>query len=162
VREIVVGLPKLMVVEEHEPDPDHAGHRDSAFLLPQSTLCSLSKEQTMQRTPLVLCTAAFALTLAAGSAVAQEATPDTWMQTNGTKTKEQVSAELKQARKDGTIRFGGAGYMEPMPVSRTRLQVRAEVIAARNSGELQEINSEAYAFGLGAPRQAATAIAEKR
>jgi hypothetical protein len=80
-------------------------------------------------------------------ALAQEATPDTWMQIASTQSREQVRAEGQQARKaaPGTNVFA-EGYVESVPVPRTRLQVRAEVIAARNSGELAVINSEAHDF----------------
>jgi hypothetical protein len=98
--------------------------------------------------------------LGSGAAQAQEATPDTWMQITTSKSHQQVREELVKARKDGTTRAWSAGYMEPSPVSRTRAQVQAETIAARNSGELQELNAEAYAFGQ-KPR-AATALAAKR
>lgn len=104
-------------------------------------------------------TAAIAL-LGAASVFAQEATPDTWIhEAASTKSRAQVSAELQQARKDGTIKFGSAGYMERNDAGRTRLQVQAEVIAARRSGELAEINAEAHAFG---PVRANTAVAGQR
>lgn len=83
----------------------------------------------------------------AGGSFAQEATPDTWMQTASTQTREQVRAEAAQARRPAAgANVFADGYIESLPVARTRLQVRAEVIAARNSGELAAINSEAHDF----------------
>ncbi len=86
-------------------------------------------------------------------AAAQEATPDTWQQAQSTKSVEQVRSELAQARKDGTIKFGGAGYMEKVASVKSRAQVRDEAIAARATGELQAIGGEAHAF---APRAQGT------
>jgi hypothetical protein len=90
--------------------------------------------------------AALAFAVVGTSAIAQEATPDTWTQAAATKSVEQVRAELAQARKDGTIKFGGAGYMEKLTSVKSRDQLRAEVVAARRSGELGAIGSEAHAF----------------
>jgi hypothetical protein len=98
-----------------------------------------------------LLAAALALAVVGTSAIAQEATPDTWMQAAATKSVEQVRAELAQARKDGTIKFGGAGYMEKLTSAKSRDQLRAEVAAARRSGELDAIDSEAFAFAPAAP-----------
>jgi hypothetical protein len=90
--------------------------------------------------------AAATLALIAVSATAQEATPDTWTQVPAVKSVQQVRSELTQARKDGTIKFGSAGYMEKLPSAKSREQVRDEVIGARYSGELRAIGAEAYAF----------------
>ena len=89
---------------------------------------------------------ALALAIAGTSAFAQEATSDIWMHAQSNKSFEQVRGELVQARKDGTIKFGSAGYMEKVSSVKSRDQVRAEVAAARRSGELDAIDSEAYAF----------------
>ena len=82
----------------------------------------------------------------AGSAFAQEATSDAWMDAAATKTRAQVGAELKQARADGSIKAASAGYLPTVTVSKTRAEVRAEVLAAARSGELARIDAEAYAF----------------
>jgi len=89
---------------------------------------------------------AIALAIAGTSAFAQEATSDIWMHAQSNKSFEQVRGELVQARKDGTIKFGSAGYMEKVASVKSRDQLRAEVAAARRSGELDAIDSEAYAF----------------
>jgi len=91
-----------------------------------------------------LVAAAFALL--GTTAFAQEATPDTWQNVNLSKTRDQVRAELVQARKDGSIKAVSAGYIEPVKVSRSRADVRAELAAARASGELAAINAPVYAF----------------
>ena len=89
---------------------------------------------------------AVALAALGTAAFAQEATPDTWTQVQSTKSVEQVRAELAQARKDGTIKFGGAGYMEKLVSTKSRDDLRAEVQSARRSGELDAIDAEAHAF----------------
>jgi Domain of unknown function (DUF4148) len=86
------------------------------------------------------------LTLAAGSAFAQEATPDTWLQAAATKTRADVSAELVQARASGLTRSWSAGYIEPVKSVLSREAVRAETARAIRSGELDAINGEVYAF----------------
>ena len=102
---------------------------------------------------------ALALAVVGASAFAQEATSDSWMQAESTKSFEQVRADLNQARKDGTIKFGGAGYMEKVASVKSRDQLRAEVAAARRTGELDAIDSEAHAFAPAAP--ATTTLASK-
>jgi hypothetical protein len=101
---------------------------------------------------------AIALTALGTTAFAQEATPDTWTQAQSTKSVEQVRAELVQARKDGTIKFGGAGYMEKVTSAKSRDQLRAEVDAARRNGELGSIGAEAHAFAPAAA-QGTTVVA---
>ena len=104
--------------------------------------------------------AAVAFAVVGASAIAQEATPDTWTRVAAVKSAEQVRAELAQARKDGTIKFGGAGYMEKISSVKSREQVRHEAVAARDSGELGAIGDEAYAFApAGTP---ATVVARTR
>jgi hypothetical protein len=103
---------------------------------------------------------AIVLALAGTTAFAQEATADTWQQVASSKSVEQVRAELVQARKDGTIKSGSAGYIETVASTKSREQLRAEVSAARRSGELDPVQSEAYAF---APATApATVLASKQ
>jgi hypothetical protein len=93
---------------------------------------------------------AIAFAVVGASAFAQEAGSDAWMQATASKSFEQVRAELVQARKDGTIKFGGAGYMEKVASVKSREQVRDEAITARHTGELQAIGGEAHAFAPGA------------
>jgi Domain of unknown function (DUF4148) len=91
------------------------------------------------------------LTLAAGSAFAQEATPDTWLQAAATKTRADVSTELVQARASGLTRSWSAGYFEPVKSVLSREAVRAETARAIRSGELDAINAEVYAFEAAHP-----------
>lgn len=105
--------------------------------------------------------ATFAVAASAGNAFAQEATPDGWSDVVSTKTRAQVMAELKQARADGSIKAGGAGYLNPIVSQKSRADVRGEVLAAARSGELARIDAEAYAFdGRIAPAPAATRVAQ--
>lgn len=84
--------------------------------------------------------------LGATSAMAQEATPDTWRDVALNKSRDQVHAELLQARKDGTTKAWSAGYMEKLTPAKTRAELRNEVALARASGELSAINGEVYDF----------------
>jgi hypothetical protein len=104
--------------------------------------------------------ASVALAVVGISAGAQEATTDTWTRVTPVKSVEQVRSELAQARKDGTIKFGSAGYMEKLASNKSRGEVREETIASRNSGELSAIGGEAHAF---APtRKTSTVLAGAR
>jgi hypothetical protein len=80
------------------------------------------------------------------SAFAQEATSDAWLNIAATKSRTQVAAELAQARQDGTTKAWSAGYIEKLKVSKTRAEVVVATLAARQTGELDTINSEVYAF----------------
>lgn len=90
--------------------------------------------------------AALALVFAAGSALAQEAGSDAWMNIHSTKTRAQVQAELVQARADGSIKFAGSSYLEKIAAPKTRAQVVAETQAALKNGDAARIQAEAYAF----------------
>ncbi|MBP6902410.1 MAG: DUF4148 domain-containing protein [Burkholderiaceae bacterium] len=104
-----------------------------------------------RQTLITLATAAIAL-LGAGAAMAQEATPDTWMtQAKSTKTRTQVTAELYAARADGSINAWRAGYIEPLRTHVARAEVKAETRRAIASGEAALINSETYGFNNVAP-----------
>ncbi len=69
------------------------------------------------------------------------------------KTREQVRAELEQARKDGSIKAWSAGYIESLPAgAASRADKRAEAAAALRTGEVARINAEAVDFqGVRAP-----------
>ncbi len=92
--------------------------------------------------------AAVALTAAAaGSALAQEATPDSWLQgVQSSKTRAEVSAELAAARASGLTKAWSAGYMEPVRQSALRAEVRARTLQAIQSGEVNAINAEVYGY----------------
>ena len=112
-----------------------------------------------------IATALFALAALSSGAQAQEATVEAAPQwTIGRtattaaapvagKTREQVRAELEQARKDGSIKAWSAGYIESLPAgTASRADKRAEAAAALRSGEVARINAEAVDFqGVRAP-----------
>lgn len=90
--------------------------------------------------------ATFALAAGTGSAFAQEAGSDAWMNAQSGKTRAEVMAELKQARADGSIRAASAGYLNPLVSSTTREDVRSQTLAAARSGELARVDAEAWLF----------------
>ena len=100
----------------------------------------------MSFTKQVLAASAIAL-LSTSAAFAQEATPDTWLQTTkSTATRAEVSADLAAARKSGLTKAWSAGYMEPVRNHALRAQVKAQTIRAIETGELQAINAEVYSY----------------
>ena len=109
---------------------------------------------------LALSTIAFAA--ASGSAFAQEATSDAWMNVVSTKTRAEVSAELGAARADGSIKAVSAGYITPIVSQKTRAQVHQEVLAAARSGELERLVAEAYDFKAAPTLPAATRVAQAK
>jgi len=113
-----------------------------------------------------IATALFALAALSSGAQAQEATfeaaPQWTIGRSATttaaapvagKTREQVRAELEQARKDGSIKAWSAGYIESLPAgTASRADKRAEAAAALRTGEVARINAEAVDFqGVRAP-----------
>ena len=103
---------------------------------------------THTRQLLTIAAIAAASLLSAGAALAQEATPDTWMQVQSTKSRADVSAELFAARQSGLTKAWSAGYMEPVRSHALRAEVRANTLQAIASGEVRAINAEVYS---GAP-----------
>ena len=89
-------------------------------------------------------TLAALVTTFAAPAMAQEATPEPTKAVS-TKSRAQVAEELAQARRDGTSKAVSAGYdfVKPVASVRSRAEVRAELDAARASGEFADLNSEA-------------------
>jgi hypothetical protein len=98
--------------------------------------------------------ASLALVFAAGSALAQEAGSDNWMNAGATKSRAQVQAELAQARADGSIKFGALGYLEKAQGQWSRADVVASVHTAMANGEIHRINAEAQSFGDRLPQHA--------
>jgi hypothetical protein len=85
-----------------------------------------------------------ALVFAAGSALAQEATPDNWLDNaRSIQTRTQVQAEASRARAAGEMKMLRAGYIAPVGNPALRVQVSADLQRARVSGELARINAEA-------------------
>lgn len=79
-------------------------------------------------------------TLIAATAIALLGSQAAFAQDVGSKSREQVKAELAQARAAGKLDFAGQEVGLPVIPSRsvkTRLQVRQELAAARASGELE-------------------------
>ena len=101
---------------------------------------------THTRQLLAVAAIAAASLLSAGAAFAQEATPDTWLQVQSTKSRADVQAELVAARQSGLTKAWSAGYMEPVRSSALRATVKASTLQAIASGELKAINAEVYSF----------------
>lgn len=82
--------------------------------------------------------------VAAGTAFADDITPDTYNAVPSVKTREQVQAELAQAKADGSIKVWSTTYNQFSNVRsvKTRDQVVAELKAAQASGEYAVLNSE--------------------
>ena len=74
---------------------------------------------TTTRQVLAIAAVAAASLFSAGAALAQEATPDTWLQVQSTKSRADVGAELFAARQAGLTKAWSAGYMEPVRNSAT-------------------------------------------
>ena len=103
--------------------------------------------------------AAAALAFVGATAFAQEATSDDWRAAPSTLSRAQVQADLQQARASGLTKAWSAGYMEKLASGKTRAEVVAATIAARDSGELAAIGAEAP--GLSAtPLQPAVRLAK--
>lgn len=101
---------------------------------------------THTRQILTVAAIATASLLSAGAALAQEATPDTWLQLQSTKSRADVSAELFAARKSGLTKSWSAGYMEPVRSHALRADVQAQTARAIQNGELKAINAEVYSY----------------
>jgi uncharacterized protein YdbL (DUF1318 family) len=104
-------------------------------------------KEIVMNTRTLIASAVFAFA-ASGAALAQEATSDQWMNAVSTKSRDQVNAELIQARADGSIKVTSAGYLPSVKVSRDRADVVSETKAALRNGEIDRIGAEAYAFQL--------------
>lgn len=100
----------------------------------------------MSFTKQFLAASAIAL-LGTGAAFAQEATPDTWLQTaKSTQSRADVSADLAAARKAGLTKSWSAGYMERPGSTAARADVKAQTVKAIRSGEVKAINAEAFSL----------------
>ncbi len=79
------------------------------------------------------------IALAAGSALADDITPDFSAQALSTKSRAEVKAEVRQAAARGELLAAGEqdfGDVTPQASTVARAQVKAEVLAARARGEL--------------------------
>jgi hypothetical protein len=90
---------------------------------------------------MVLSTVAFA-------ALAQEATPDTWMsESKSVASSASVRSEAMQQRASGEFaRLDSPGYLPSVMNPRLRAEVVAELHAARQSGEFAMLSAEAHSF----------------
>lgn len=105
------------------------------------------------RQVLTIAAIAAASLLSAGTAFAQEATPDTWLTTaQSNKSRADVARELAEARKTGLTKAWSAGYMEPVRSHALRAEIKAQTVQAIASGELKAINAEVYSYQPVAPR----------
>jgi hypothetical protein len=92
---------------------------------------------------------AAALVLAAATSVsAQEATYELPQPAVSTTTRAAVTAELRQARTDGTLQVSESDRQAwtPFIATRSRAEVAAETRAAAASGELQALHGETNSF----------------
>jgi hypothetical protein len=100
---------------------------------------------TRKNLAITLGVAAFAL-LSAGTALADDPTPDNYAQVPSQKTRAQVASELVQARQDGSAKVWSFSYQNKLQNSvaseRSRAEVKSEVLAARRSGELNAFVGE--------------------
>ena len=100
---------------------------------------------THRNLALTLTVAAFAL-LSAGTALADDPTPDNYAQVPSQKTRAQVAGELAQARQDGSAKVWSFSYQNKLQnqvhSDRSRAEVKSEVLAARASGELNAFVGE--------------------
>ena len=102
---------------------------------------------TFNKSLITVVTIAATALLSAGTVFAQEATPDTWMNTGlSGKTRAEVNTELAAARQSGLTKSWSAGYIEPVHSHLLRAQVKASTQQAINSGEVKAINAEVYSF----------------
>jgi hypothetical protein len=88
---------------------------------------------------MTLAVAAFAVA-AAGSAFADDPTPDHMAQVPSLKTRAQVAGEMQQAKRDGSAKVWSFSYQNKVqtlvPSVKSRQDLKSEVMAARASGEL--------------------------
>ena len=127
------GQPEAATVDQDSSNPSQTEVYTMSFTI-------ISKQV------LAVTAVAAAAVLSAGSALAQEATPDNWTQITASKSRADVRAELVEARRTGLTRAWSAGYIEPLRSQRVRAEVKADTARAIASGELKAINAEVYNF----------------
>lgn len=104
-------------------------------------------------------TAATALMGAPSTVLAQEATPDTWLQANGTSCRAAVLGDLAIARQAGTMAGFERGGLPQLVVSAPCAEVRAETREAIAEGQVAALDDQAYRFGtIEASRMAGTPV----
>jgi hypothetical protein len=95
--------------------------------------------------------AAAALFVAA-TAGAQEATPDTWIHEHST--------PAPVVARSAAVKPQAAAAAVTPAAGKTRAEVKAELEAARRSGELAQLSAEAYSFPSAPARIAAPVMAQ--
>ena len=106
---------------------------------------------TTTRTLLATATLAAASLLSAGAALAQEATPDTWLQTGTSSlSRAAVQADAVAARKSNFAQAWTEGYIAPVVSTTPRAAVRSQTLQAIQRGELKAINAEVFSLVPGA------------
>jgi hypothetical protein len=108
------------------------------------------KETEMNHFNTLLALAGFATALGGAAAQAQPVGFDPWMiEAVSMKSRDEVLAELRQARADGSIRATAADYdfAAASPAVKSRAQVMRELQEARATGEFAAANAEAHLFG---------------
>ena len=106
---------------------------------------------TTTRTLLATATLAAASLLSTGAAFAQEATPDTWMQTSASSlSRAAVRADAVAARNNNLDQVWTEGYIGSVMSTTPRAEVRAQTLQAIRSGEVKAINAEAFSLLPGA------------
>ena len=111
---------------------------------------------------------AIALTLAAGTAFAQEATYDMPQPVASAVSRSAVQADLAAAKSHASLRGlnGLHNAAKAATSERTRAEVRSETLAAIASGEIQALTADSNAFVLHAtpytPRIAARQLAQAK
>jgi hypothetical protein len=83
------------------------------------------------------------LAFAGSAAFAQEATSDAWMQVAGTQTRSAVTADVAQARAEGSLQQGGEATVfsvRPLASNISRDEVRAEARAAVRDSTIDVYN----------------------
>jgi hypothetical protein len=82
-----------------------------------------------------IATVAIAALSSAGLVAAQEATQVAWP--DSTRTRAEISAELAQARKDGSIKVRSITYGQPAASAESRDEVQAELAQAKKDGSIK-------------------------
>jgi len=110
-----------------------------------------------------LAVGAFAV-LAAGSAFADDPTPDYSAQALSTKSRAQVASEMTQAKRDGSGKVWSFSYQNKVqnlvPSIKSRQEMKSEVMAARSSGELAAAGEIGLTGPLAPQRVRRTTLAE--
>ena len=110
-----------------------------------------------QRSLVMTLSVAVLAVAAAGSAFADDPTPDTYASVPSVKTRAQVASELAQAKADGSSKAWSFAYQNKLQTQvrseKARADVKADVLAARRSGELNSVGEVGGSFYVS--RQAA-------